>query len=848
MVVTRARQPTMLVDAGTAEKGSAPEHSPRPEVPKQNKSVDEGNGTIGSRLRKRRRTGSTPAAGTPPIKKRPNTRHTTSPEDKRSRAEMGPRATATSIEPLTNGTRVKSPSLTPLASSSISQAPSEMSRVPSPASRVSARASRTPAEDFILQQQQERPIFSTTAPELAMIIEDIIDHGEHVDSLRGYDEMGFVDTESLPTLGASLHLKTQSLPILDNLATQILNSLAKATFPEIITIVTDPDSDPGETYATLKGLFDHTKKVYAIADPFLNPYELGLVDQAHIDTIRKANLATFVSSVFGSQEVGFYHLNEYFLDTFVADGNRLLKSQAQLFLDLKTQAYISAMSNGERTREEILEDLFPADLEERLLSRRPGAKQLAPSEADFLQRARNRSKGLLEEPDTEEAIAALPDKYVWEDFLRDVTSYISKNFEMIVGVPAARKIARSRPSNGLPIELHQQQQQTQQLQHYQQQPAQQYSQHQNHVQPTTENQNGNQIQIDTDDIAEKAARAAQYAMQGFGMPQEQQMPQQPQQPPTQQQQVHQQHPQQFHYHFEHQGHPLQQPPSGYYHPQMNGHPEIAQHQAMYGDQAGIPYPTQTAPTQVLYERARMAATAKASPSSRRAGTPSQRRPWTTEEENALMAGLDRVKGPHWSQILAMFGPGGTINESLKDRNQVQLKDKARNLKLFFLKSGIEVPYYLQFVTGELKTRAPAQAAKNEAKAREQRSEDRGHIEAVLTLAGGTLQNGTPDVDGVEDGTPAVNGGGSENDAMNVGQPESEDQKPLHLSSYEQPEQLIDASAPVLHSVEVQQIIQSGTNDDEDLERALSASLDADAAKHAAAVQAQGQEPSAAAVA
>ena len=400
----------------------------------------------------------------------------------------------------------------------------------------------------------------------------------------------------------------------------------------------------------------------------------------------------------------------------------------------------------------------------------------------------------------------------------------------------------------MPIELHQQQQQTQQLQHYQQQPAQQYSQHQNHVQPTTENQNGNQIQIDTDDIAEKAARAAQYAMQGFGMPQEQQMPQQPQQPPTQQQQVHQQHPQQFHYHFEHQGHPLQQPPSGYYHPQMNGHPEIAQHQAMYGDQAGIPYPTQTAPTQVLYERARMAATAKASPSSRRAGTPSQRRPWTTEEENALMAGLDRVKGPHWSQILAMFGPGGTINESLKDRNQVQLKDKARNLKLFFLKSGIEVPYYLQFVTGELKTRAPAQAAKNEAKAREQRSEDRGHIEAVLTLAGGTLQNGTPDVDGVEDGTPAVNGGGSENDAMNVGQPESEDQKPLHLSSYEQPEQLIDASAPVLHSVEVQQIIQSGTNDDEDLERALSASLDADAAKHAAAVQAQGQEPSAAAVA
>lgn len=162
--------------------------------------------------------------------------------------------------------------------------------------------------------------------------------------------------------------------------------------------------------------------------------------------------------------------------------------------------------------------------------------------------------------------------------------------------------------------------------------------------------------------------------------------------------------------------------------------------ANYGYMPGVPHYSQSQPTQILYERARMAATAKSSPSSRRAGLPSQRRPWTTEEENALMAGLDRVKGPHWSQILAMFGPGGTINESLKDRNQVQLKDKARNLKLFFLKSGIEVPYYLKFVTGELKTRAPAQAAKNEAREREKKrgEEDKAHVEGIegmMALAG-----------------------------------------------------------------------------------------------------------------
>lgn len=250
---------------------------------------------------------------------------------------------------------------------------------------------------------------------------------------------------------------------------------------------------------------------------------------------------------------------------------------------------------------------------------------------------------------------------------------------------------------------------------------------------------------DTDDIAEKAARAAHFAIQGFDMNQaaQQQM---------QNQVSHQQ--QDYQYHFEN-----HTPSSNDYHQSpyqyaQQGHSQYYEQAVktdtqypVYGDPNTIPYPTQSAPTQVLYERARMAATAKASPNSRRAGHPSQRRPWTTDEENALMAGLDRVKGPHWSQILAMFGPGGTINETLKDRNQVQLKDKARNLKLFFLKSNIEVPYYLSFVTGELKTRAPAQAAKNEAKKKQRASEDHAQTVSILTPTWGSAEDGEQGVNG-----------------------------------------------------------------------------------------------------
>lgn len=223
-------------------------------------------------------------------------------------------------------------------------------------------------------------------------------------------------------------------------ARQILATFAKSSYSEILVITSDNDSEPSQAYSTLKSLFDHTKKVYSIRTPFLSPPDLGLVQREQAETIRKANLATFVSSVFGSQDVGFYDLDEFFLDTFLADGARLLKNQAGLFLDLKTQAYISAIAHRDRSREDILQDLFPNDIEQRLLDRRSGAKQLGPGEVDFIQRSNNRKKTLLEESMTEEAITQLPNKYIWDEFLRDISGYVTKYSTSIIGLPVNVRI------------------------------------------------------------------------------------------------------------------------------------------------------------------------------------------------------------------------------------------------------------------------------------------------------------------------------------------------------------------------------------------------------------------------
>jgi hypothetical protein len=50
-----------------------------------------------------------------------------------------------------------------------------------------------------------------------------------------------------------------------------------------------------------------------------------------------------------------------------------------------------------------------------------------------------------------------------------------------------------------------------------------------------------------------------------------------------------------------------------------------------------------------------------------------------------------VQGALWSQILE--------NEKLKDRSEVQLKDKAQSLKKLFLLTGTEMPFFLKEATG-----------------------------------------------------------------------------------------------------------------------------------------------------
>lgn len=418
-----------------------------------------------------------------------------------------------------------------------------------------------------------------------------------------------------------IQLLVNSLPTLDNLSSQLLRIIAIGPYQKIVDIALNPDTPAGATFRDLTSLFEFTKRLYSEEDPFLTvehlapgmwkegdktPLMFRNREQSIELTLRKVNLATFLSATLGTIEVGFFYLNESFLDVFCPINNlnvesalsnmgintmslqsgvnttigekvgKLLKPLAILYLDLKTQAYISAIEAGERSKEEILEDILPHNMEDILLTRR-GTRTLSPTEVDFIDRCKSRKLKLLKHEDE----TLLGEEYEWFAFLKDLFEYVGKNMGYIIWGKKTKLRENATPHSQEIIDQFKESDSRE-------------------VVLNTTNPTGAEITNITNALL---------------------------------------------------------------------------------------------PSEIIEQQIHL----RINPTSSKT---LNRRPWTRDEEKALRHALE-LKGPQWSVILELFGNGGKISEALKNRSQVQLKDKARNWKMFFLKSGLPVPGYLMRVTGDL---------------------------------------------------------------------------------------------------------------------------------------------------
>jgi Telomere repeat binding factor (TRF) len=102
------------------------------------------------------------------------------------------------------------------------------------------------------------------------------------------------------------------------------------------------------------------------------------------------------------------------------------------------------MGQPSRDQNSILNDLFPStpQLTQIFVARRtlansmssvPTQDDLTPAEVEFISKCERRRELLRSLGDNEKQVQELKESYSWESFLRELRSYVAKNWEIIVG-------------------------------------------------------------------------------------------------------------------------------------------------------------------------------------------------------------------------------------------------------------------------------------------------------------------------------------------------------------------------------------------------------------------------------
>ncbi|CCK72228.1 Tbf1p KNAG_0J01470 [Huiozyma naganishii CBS 8797] len=486
-------------------------------------------------------------------------------------------------------------------------------------------------------------------------------------------------------------LTISSLCLLDNVSTQMLRFLLfNANSPQVLAMFTDAanylNSSETETFQVLLQLFKQVRLIYNARSPLLNVHDVApglwfpnspppLLLRGHeafiIAAIRKTNLLTFILTTLNCFNYGFDLLQNTFLDIFcpntlytgttTTDQNgKFLKSQAILYLDLKTQAYISGLKPHEDENQcvteesvsELLDIIFPNDLPDKLVARRTGAQvqasneTLTTSERDFIDRCIRRKENLSRFSDTKE----LGESYDWNHFIKELLDYCNKNMGLIIWGQKGRGKS--------PLFMFD----TEEFD-----PQVLYASGAAEVSPRT---------TTSEPTKKKKQKQNKKTMTAA----EKKMATTPQEPGTNASQT-------------------------------RDHTDVTLENV---DEALVGGPDSTAgegyaampldPTDRSKRNNAMTEyivnAAVAASGTNGIKKLKSKRTWSKDEEDALVEGL-RVVGSSWSKILDLYGPGGKVSESLKNRTQVQLKDKARNWKLQYLKNNRELPEYLIKVTGNL---------------------------------------------------------------------------------------------------------------------------------------------------
>jgi hypothetical protein len=190
-------------------------------------------------------------------------------------------------------------------------------------------------------------------------------------------------------------MRSMSLPVLGNIAVQILLRLSQQPRAETEALLADSDSEFRKAYDMLRDMFRATRKAFSDS-PLLSPDELDISDSEDRETIRMSNLAATAASVFGAHDVSCQDVHDVFFSIFIPEDGEYKSSLTDLLVSLKTRLLLDALNRSESPQPvyQVLDTLFPVNFDESL-KQRSGDLLLSADEEALVARIRGRREELV---------------------------------------------------------------------------------------------------------------------------------------------------------------------------------------------------------------------------------------------------------------------------------------------------------------------------------------------------------------------------------------------------------------------------------------------------------------------
>jgi hypothetical protein len=223
----------------------------------------------------------------------------------------------------------------------------------------------------------------------------------------------------------------EHLSDLDRQASDLLTFLSRLSPSEAYGLASNPSAEKSKQYVILRSTFDRTRRLVSPGWPFLPHHDLGLRNNQQVEIVRKANVAIFMTSIF-TGEIGLRDMDRSFLAVFIPEEGALSKAQSAMYIELKTQGFITAWRTNAAPPPVVMADMFGPDLDKALLARRPGTTELTTVELQFLHELITR-RSILEYHVKHKNLDQLPIRYTWEEFSQLVFAYLNKHVQHDVG-------------------------------------------------------------------------------------------------------------------------------------------------------------------------------------------------------------------------------------------------------------------------------------------------------------------------------------------------------------------------------------------------------------------------------